>query len=58
VREFVKELCTNRVLAILVALTAGVEVLGFSFVTELPELARERFELGADGLGTLDSARG
>ncbi|MFT5391145.1 MAG: MFS family permease [Gammaproteobacteria bacterium] len=56
-REFYRELRTNRVLAILVTLTAGVEVLGFSFVTALPQLARERFEVGADGLGTLHSAR-
>ena len=57
VREFVNELRNNRILAILVGLTAGVEVLGFSFVTALPELARDRFEVGPEGLGALHSAR-
>jgi len=55
--ELVAELRANHALAWLVALTAGVEILGFSFVTALPELARQRFGLGAEGLGALHAAR-
>ena len=55
--DFGREFRLNRTLVILVVITASVEVLGFSFVTALPELAHERFSVGADGLGTLHSAR-
>ncbi|MEE2805202.1 MAG: MFS transporter [Pseudomonadota bacterium] len=56
-RRFVHEVRTNNALILLVALTAAVEVLGFSFVTALPVLASSRFDVGPDGLGTLHSAR-
>ncbi len=55
--EFAKEFRTNRGLTLLVVITAAVEVLGFSFVTALPELATVRFGVDAEGLGTLHSAR-
>ena len=41
----------------LLAVTASVEIFGFSFATALPELATTRLNLGADGLGMLHAAR-
>ena len=55
-REYMIELRDNRTLLMLVALTASVEVFGFSFTTALPELATTRFEVGAAGLGVLHAA--
>ena len=56
-REFFGEMRVNRVLAMLVIITASVEVFGFSFSTALPELATARFDLGAEGLGIMQGAR-
>jgi hypothetical protein len=56
-REFFTELRTNRSLLMLVLVTAMVEVFGFSFSTILPELATNRFAVGAEGLGLMHSAR-
>ncbi len=56
-REFFQEMRGNRVLSMLVLLTASVEVFGFSFTTVLPELATERFGLGAEGLGLMHATR-
>ena len=56
-REFFVELRHNRTLLTLVVVTAVVEVFGFSFTTVLPELATERFDVGAEGLGLMHSAR-
>lgn len=55
--EYLEELRRNRILLMLVLLTASVELFGFSFQTGLPELAVERFAVGADGLGQLQAAR-
>ena len=41
----------------LVVVTSVVEVFGFSFNTVLPELATSRFDVGAEGLGLMHSAR-
>ncbi len=57
IREYVVELRANHLLLMLVAVTAAVEIFGFSFATALPELASTRLNLGADGLGTLHAAR-
>ncbi|MBT5110485.1 MAG: MFS transporter [Rhodospirillaceae bacterium] len=57
IREYMSELRANRVLLMLVAVTASVEIFGFSFATALPELATARLNLGADGLGMLHAAR-
>ena len=57
IREFGAELRSNRVLMMLVLITAAVEVFGFSFATALPELATIRLNLGEDGLGYLHAAR-
>lgn len=56
-REFFSELRTNRLLLILLAVTASVEIFGFSFATVLPELATDRLDLGAEGLGYLQAIR-
>jgi predicted MFS family arabinose efflux permease len=56
-REFFVELRHNRSLLTLVVVTAVVEVFGFSFSTVLPELATNRFDVGAEGLGLMHSAR-
>ena len=55
--EFIHELRTNRTLLLLVGMVSIVEVLGFSFQTALPELARDRLNLGAEGLGIMYSFR-
>ncbi|HEX5368898.1 MAG TPA: MFS transporter [Dehalococcoidia bacterium] len=55
-REYAGEIGTNRTLATLVALTAAVEVLGFSYMAALPSLARDVLGLGAEGLGVLNAA--
>ncbi|MDA1101147.1 MAG: MFS transporter [Proteobacteria bacterium] len=57
IREYVIELRVNRLLLMLLAVTASVEVFGFSFATALPELATTRLNLGADGLGVMHAAR-
>ena len=56
-REYAGELRGNRILLMLVVVTALVEIFGFSFTTALPELAERRFNAGADGLGYLYAAR-
>ena len=56
-REFFQEMGSNRVLLMLVVLTASVEVFGFSFATVLPELASAQFGLGAEGLGVMHATR-
>ncbi len=57
IREYVLELRANRLLLMLVAVTASVEIFGFSFATALPELATTRLNLGAEGLGLMHAAR-
>jgi len=57
IREYVLELRSNRLLLMLLAVTASVEIFGFSFATALPELATTRLNLGAEGLGMLHAAR-
>ncbi len=57
IREYVQELRANRLLLMLLAVTAAVEIFGFSFATALPELATTRLHLGADGLGMMHAAR-
>ncbi len=56
-REYFAELRGNGILLMLVAVTASVEVFGFSFATALPELAITRLNLGAEGLGMMHAAR-
>ncbi len=56
-RQFKHELFNNRVLLMLLLLTASVEVFGFSFSTVMPELAATRFHVGPEGLGLMHAAR-
>ena len=56
-REYAAELGSNRVLLMLLSVTASIEIFGFSFATTLPELAVMRSTLGADGLGLMHAAR-
>ncbi len=55
-RVYIGEMLANRTLATLVALTAAVEVLGFSHMAALPSLARDLLGLGPEGLGLLSAA--
>ena len=55
--EYFTELRTNKIFLMLIAVTASVEVFGFSFSTALPELATTRLDFGAEGLGLLHAAR-
>ena len=48
---------TDRVLVVLMMLTAGAEILGFSHQALLPSLARDVLRTGAEGLGVLAAAR-
>ena len=56
-KEFGVELRHNRSLLVLIFITAGNEVLGFSTAAALPSLARDVLEVGADGLGFLTASR-
>jgi MFS family permease len=57
IKEYISELCSNRLLLGLLGVTAGVEIFGFSFATALPEIANDKLNIGAEGLGWLQSAR-
>ena len=45
IREYINELKVNRLLLILLIVTASAEIFGFSFATALPEIATGRLEL-------------
>ena len=47
----------DRTVLMLVVLTAGIEVLGFSYLTLLPSLARDVLGVGAAGLGAMTASR-
>ena len=53
--DFLPELARNGALAMLVLLTAAVEVLGFSVLSLQPTIARDVLHLEADGLGLIQS---
>ena len=57
IREYLTELCANRLLLLLLLVTASVEIFGFSFATALPEIATGRLAVGAEGLGWLQGTR-
>jgi hypothetical protein len=56
-RAFATAVRTDRVLVMLMALTAAAEVLGFSHQALLPSLARDVLRTGPEGLGVLAAAR-
>ena len=55
--DYIKEFRVNRVLLILVLVTAAIELFGTSYTSALPELATSRLALGADGLGLMHAAQ-
>lgn len=57
-REYLRELRSNRELRLLLAVVCVAEIFGYAYVALLPELATVRLGLGAEGLGVLHSLRG
>jgi hypothetical protein len=55
--EFFNAMRTDRALLVLMALTAGAEILGFAHQVVLPSLARDVLKAGPEGLGVLNAAR-
>jgi MFS transporter, DHA1 family, staphyloferrin A biosynthesis exporter len=54
---FTTAMRSNRTLLVLMMLTAGAEILGFSHQALLPSLARDVLHSGPEGLGALNGAR-
>lgn len=54
---FVTSLRRERALVVLMVLTAGAEMLGFSHQALLPSLARDVLHVGPEGLGVMNAAR-
>ncbi len=54
---FVNAVNRDRMLLVLMMLTAGAEVLGFAHQALLPSLARDVLHTGPEGLGVLNAAR-
>jgi hypothetical protein len=57
VTGFVAAVNRDRMLLVLMMLTAGAEVLGFAHQALLPSLARDVLHTGPEGLGLLNAAR-
>jgi len=57
VADFFAAMRRDRTLVILMVLTAGAEILGFSHAVLLPSLARDVLHVGPEGLGVLNAAR-
>lgn len=57
VTAFVEAVNRDRMLLVLMMLTAGAEVLGFAHQAVLPSLARDVLHAGPEGLGALNAAR-
>ena len=55
--DFVAAIGRDRTLLVLMLLTAGAEVLGFSHQVLLPSLARDVLRVGPEGLGVMNAAR-
>jgi len=56
-RDSAQEVRRNRVLLILIVVTAVVEVFGTSFMTLVPSLAEARLALGAQAIGWMNAAQ-
>ena len=54
---FATSMRADRALVVLMLLTAGAEILGFSHQALLPSLARDVLQAGPQGLGALNAAR-
>jgi MFS family permease len=57
ITSFVNAVNRDRMLLVLMMLTAGAEVLGFAHQALLPSLARDVLHTGPEGLGILNAAR-
>ena len=55
--DFLTALRREPLLLVLMLLTSGAEILGFSHQALLPSLARDVLRVGAEGLGALNAAR-
>ena len=55
-RVFYREVRKNRTLKTLLATTAALEILGFSFATALPIITRDVLNLGPEALGLIHAA--
>jgi hypothetical protein len=55
--DFVTAVGKDRTLLVLMLLTSGAEILGFSHQALLPSLARDVLHVGPEGLGALNAAR-
>ena len=55
--DFAVAVRTGRTLLVLMVLTSGAEVLGFSHQALLPSLARDILRVGPEGLGAMNAAR-
>jgi hypothetical protein len=54
---FLTAIRRDRILPLLMVLTAGAEMLGFSHQALLPSLARDVLHVGPEGLGVMNAAR-
>jgi hypothetical protein len=57
ITSFVEAVNRDRMLLVLMMLTAGAEVLGFAHQALLPSLSRDVLHTGPEGLGVLNAAR-
>src|SRR5262249_28024956 len=57
VLDFLGALGRDRMLLVVMLLTAGAEILGFAHQALLPSLARDVLHTGPEGLGALNAAR-
>jgi hypothetical protein len=57
IAEFLTAVRGDQRLLVLIALTAGAEILGFAHQVLLPSLARDVLHTGPEGLGVLNAAR-
>lgn len=55
--DFATTMGKDRVIPVLMMLTAGAEILGFSHQALLPSLARDVLRVGPEGLGVMNAAR-
>jgi len=55
--DFAAMIRRDRMLLVLMLLTGGAEMLGFSHQALLPSLARDVLRVGPEGLGTMNAAR-
>jgi MFS family permease len=55
--DFVTDVGKDRTLLVLMLLTSGAEILGFSHQALLPSLARDILRVGPEGLGAMNAAR-